>query len=161
MEEVKSAIVELLTEEAGSGGDLDGYTILEDENDAYPKDSQDLVIVLPLVEKFIKNSNYDYELVEANLLIRVLRRVGKKDSDKFKAAAAITRAKSKLVRKKIYSNPALVTATYPNGLVYDKDCSKFIEDRPALMAEDDVWFTLNQLTFQTQIIYRNGVIALK
>lgn len=160
MQEIIIALTEILAAATGAGEDLDGYAVIDDENDAFPEGDH-IIAVIPGMENFVKADGFGYEYATITILIRVIVRVDEKAAKKpFSASKRLAAESSRLARKTVYSQPNLVCTSYPAGLVADEKCTKILEDRPALMSQDGVWFSVNQLTFQTNIIYRNGIINL-
>lgn len=160
MDDIITAIEEILTAETGSGGDLEDFSITKEENEI-PKDAVKVVVISPVDEEFIENVKASYEIVKGSLFLTVMVKVDKSVVNRYQAASKSARQEAAAVRKVVYASPTLVSTTFPNGLVCDDNYTRITRQLYGYGAEDGVWYAWARLSFSTKYIYRNGIITLQ
>lgn len=164
MEEVLAALKEILEEAAEQGGDL-AHVIINNQENKLPEAAEEAGAIMLTIgedeEVFGAKSDWDYELVDGYIYLAVITAVAKREKNNWRLAKARIKPVVKMVRKVILGNPALLSNSYPQGIIYDGQLTKFNNVKYGYQTAGTQWHVYARLRLQVQYIYRKGVISIE
>jgi hypothetical protein len=166
MEELITAVKEVLEAATAQGQDLEGTVINDQENimpdDAETLDSNDrLPVMITISEKseilHTFKENYDYRTGQLYLI--VLAPVMKKEESCYRIAKQRCKQIVNKLAKVIINNRNLTCTSYPNGVSFDEEKTKITDITYGFTASGP-WLVFARCVFETDYLYRNFQLSL-
>jgi len=158
MNEFIDSLVLILSNATAPGGELAGFKVITSEHEGVQDDT--ILVTRDRETAIQQNGPMKYALERA--LITVYKAVDKSVAGtKWRDGEDAAEINGRKVEKVIGLNPALKTATYPNGLTKAPQETQIEEKTYGTKAiGKSGWFSGVTMTLRVKLLYRNGVVSL-
>ncbi len=160
MNELITALDEILTAETGTGKLLEGVTVLCNEHEGMK--SPCVVLKRKGRETIQQNERYGAFIARADLvvLVQVSNRPG--TSNVWRTAEEVADKKARLVEQVILRNPELVCTSYPSGITgYGEDTEIEKYEHVEGIVGNSTWYVGERLTLRVMVQFHDNMLTLK